>query len=82
MAKQVSGDETEAAPERQADGPLLDLNDAAVKKFIKTAKKSREKEEEKKEREEREKKEIRMTRRRCGYDQPRQDQRVGVCLQC
>jgi RNA polymerase primary sigma factor len=38
MAKQV-GDETEAAPERQADGPLLDLTDAAVKKMIKAARK-------------------------------------------
>jgi RNA polymerase primary sigma factor len=38
MAKQVA-DETEAAPERQADGPLLDLTDAAVKRMIKLAKK-------------------------------------------
>ena len=38
MAKQV-GDDTETAPERQADGPLLDLTDAAVKKMIKAARK-------------------------------------------
>ncbi|MGY6647002.1 MAG: RNA polymerase sigma factor RpoD [Salinarimonas sp.] len=30
---------TEAAPEQQTDGPLLDLTDAAVKKMIKTARK-------------------------------------------
>jgi RNA polymerase primary sigma factor len=30
---------TEAAPEQTTDGPLLDLNDAAVKKMIKTARK-------------------------------------------
>ncbi|KPQ09672.1 MAG: RNA polymerase primary sigma factor RpoD [Saliniramus fredricksonii] len=30
---------TEAAPEQQSDGPLLDLTDAAVKKMIKTARK-------------------------------------------
>ncbi|HVL72022.1 MAG TPA: RNA polymerase sigma factor RpoD [Beijerinckiaceae bacterium] len=40
MATKVTErDETEAAPEQQTDGPLLDLTDAAVKRMIKLAKK-------------------------------------------
>ncbi|HYF56467.1 MAG TPA: RNA polymerase sigma factor region1.1 domain-containing protein, partial [Salinarimonas sp.] len=37
--KATERDETEAAPEAQADGPLLDLTDAGVRKMIKAAKK-------------------------------------------
>ena len=32
-------DETDAAPEQQTDGPLLDLTDASVKRMVKLAKK-------------------------------------------
>ncbi|MCF4128663.1 RNA polymerase sigma factor RpoD [Methylobacterium sp. SyP6R] len=37
--KATERDETEAAPEQQTDGPLLDLTDASVKRMIKLAKK-------------------------------------------
>src|SRR3954466_8448610 len=37
--KATERDESEAAPEQQSDGPLLDLSDAAVKRMIKLAKK-------------------------------------------
>ncbi|QRE72322.1 RNA polymerase sigma factor RpoD [Methylobacterium aquaticum] len=37
--KATERDETEAAPEPQTDGPLLDLTDASVKRMIKLAKK-------------------------------------------
>src|SRR3954451_24436926 len=37
--KAAERDETEAAPEQQADGPLLDLTDQSVRKMIKAAKK-------------------------------------------
>ncbi|MCJ2015814.1 RNA polymerase sigma factor RpoD [Methylobacterium sp. J-076] len=37
--KATERDETDAAPEPQTDGPLLDLSDAAVKRMIKLAKK-------------------------------------------
>ena len=37
--KATERDETDAAPEQQTDGPLLDLSDAAVKRMIKLAKK-------------------------------------------
>jgi len=37
--KATERDETEAAPEAQADGPLLDLTDQAVRRMIKAAKK-------------------------------------------
>jgi RNA polymerase primary sigma factor len=37
--KATERDETEATPEAQADGPLLDLTDQAVRKMIKAAKK-------------------------------------------
>ena len=37
--KTQNGQDGEAAPEQQADGPLLDLTDAAVRRMIKAAKK-------------------------------------------
>ncbi|ACA21020.1 RNA polymerase, sigma 70 subunit, RpoD [Methylobacterium sp. 4-46] len=37
--KATEREETEAAPEQQTDGPLLDLTDASVKRMIKLAKK-------------------------------------------
>ncbi|MDP4023947.1 RNA polymerase sigma factor RpoD [Methylobacterium sp. NEAU 140] len=37
--KATERDETDAAPEQQTDGPLLDLSDAAVKRMVKLAKK-------------------------------------------
>jgi RNA polymerase primary sigma factor len=37
--KATERDETEAAPEQQSDGPLLDLTDQAVRRMIKSAKK-------------------------------------------
>jgi RNA polymerase primary sigma factor len=37
--KATEREETEAAPEQQSDGPLLDLTDAAVRRMIKAAKK-------------------------------------------
>ena len=37
--KATERDETDAAPEQQTDGPLLDLTDASVKRMVKLAKK-------------------------------------------
>src|ERR687889_2725974 len=37
--KTAERDDAEAAPEQQADGPLLDLTDQSVRKMIKAAKK-------------------------------------------
>ena len=37
--KATEREETEAAPEQQTDGPLLDLTDQAVRRMIKVAKK-------------------------------------------
>jgi len=37
--KATERDETDAAPEAQTDGPLLDLTDASVKRMVKLAKK-------------------------------------------
>ncbi|MGV8841279.1 MAG: RNA polymerase sigma factor region1.1 domain-containing protein, partial [Bauldia sp.] len=39
MATKEESDEVQEAPAEQADGPLLDLSDAAVKRMIKAAKK-------------------------------------------